>query len=292
MKNRLCKICKSSRTQKLNFEFNYFNKKFYILYCLDCKAATTHPFLCAAVLKKYYIDGYSQDNFNKNKNMILHFLRIFFVNIFILNKIEKFLPLKRNTLLDFGCGDGYLGLILKKKFKNVYFSDYQLKNNNLHIPKKKLFYITLKKVLNTKKKFDFILLRHVLEHISNPKKVIYKLSKLLNKNGKILIETPKFNVNYFWIRVFKENYFQFEVPFHLYHFSTQSIKILFDCKFKINFFKHSIFILSPSINRLFSKKHSRSLENTFLWILFTPLEFLFSFFIKQDNCILALLEKK
>jgi 2-polyprenyl-3-methyl-5-hydroxy-6-metoxy-1,4-benzoquinol methylase len=288
----ICKICSSTKVRKLNLNFNYFNEKFSISYCLDCEAGTTFPFLPAVILKKYYITGHAQDNLSDKKNKILIFLRNVFVIFFVIRKIKNFFPSKKNILLDFGCGDGYLGLSLKKHFKKIYFSDFQKKNNNLHIPKKNLFYISLNKIFNSKKKFDFIILRHVLEHVSNPKNVIHKLSKLLNKNGKILIESPKLEINSFWIRALKENYYQFVIPFHLYHFSKKSIEKLFYNKFRIKFFKHSQFILAPSINQMFFNKQTRSLENSLLWILLIPLEFLINFFTKQDNCILAILEKK
>lgn len=98
--------------------------------------------------------------------------------------------------------------------------------------------------MNSNKKFDLIILRHVLEHTPNPKNVIYKLHKLLNKGGKILIESPNFNFNYFWMSVFKKNYFQLEVPFHLFHFTSKSTKILFQEDFKIKFLNHRQFILA------------------------------------------------
>jgi 16S rRNA G1207 methylase RsmC len=69
------------------------------------------------------------------------------LSFFYLKKIKKIFPRKNNSVLDFGCGDGYLGLSLKKSFSKIYFSDFDSSNNNLHSPKNNLFYIPLEKVL-------------------------------------------------------------------------------------------------------------------------------------------------
>ena len=289
----ICKICSYKSVEKLNIKFNYNNKKFSIFHCYNCEAAVTYPFLSEANLKHLYKSGKGQDNSNKKKlNIIMHYLRTFFIEFFYLKKIKKIFPRKNNSVLDFGCGDGYLGLSLKKSFSKVYFSDFDSSNNNLHSPKNNLFYIPLKKVFIDNKKFDLIILRHVLEHMPNPKIIIHKLSKLLNKNGKILIEVPAFSIDYFWMKVFKESYFQWEIPFHLFHFSPKSIKILFQKNFRIKFLNYSQYVLAPSVNRFFFNKQSKSLDNPLLWILLTPLEIIYNFFIKQNNCALFALKKK
>lgn len=73
--------------------------------------------------------------------------------------------------------------------------------------------------------FDIITLWHVLEHLPNLDEHIQILKRLLKPNGHIIVAVPNyksFDANYY-----KSFWAAYDVPRHLWHFSKQSIRLLF-----------------------------------------------------------------
>jgi putative AdoMet-dependent methyltransferase len=102
---------------------------------------------------------------------------------------------KYNRILDIGIGTGLLSIFLYKKGMNISgidFSNKMLANAKKEMPKANLykydFNIGLPNEIK-KDTFDCIISSYALHHINDLKKVIFikELTKLLNKNGLILI---------------------------------------------------------------------------------------------------------
>lgn len=62
--------------------------------------------------------------------------------------------------------------------------------SNLNLYDKNFIKIDLQKKIKSKKKYDFVLLFNVLEHLPDPDKAIRNLSKILKRKGKIIGSTP------------------------------------------------------------------------------------------------------
>ena len=113
-----------------------------------------------------------------------------------------FKKIKNKNVLDIGCGYGRFCFIVDKYAKSVTGIDRN--TNSIHVAndikdhnqsKKINFYNTSIEDFNPKKKFDFILLSGTLEHIIDKKVLIKKISKLLNKNGLFVSDSPsEFNI--------------------------------------------------------------------------------------------------
>jgi 2-polyprenyl-3-methyl-5-hydroxy-6-metoxy-1,4-benzoquinol methylase len=130
---------------------------------------------------------------------------------------------EEKTILDVGAGTG--------DFLKV------CKNNNWEIngvePSEKARNFSIEKNINLKSdikeyqgnQFDVISLWHVLEHIPNLIEYINQLKKLLKPNGVLIIAVPNFKS--YDAKHYKEFWAAYDVPRHLWHFSTTSIKKLF-----------------------------------------------------------------
>ena len=107
---------------------------------------------------------------------------------YLFNKLEF---KKKNNVLDFGCNNGWFINHIKLKFPKIDAFGYDI--NEFAISKAKQKYNKIKFInkIPPGKKFDFIFLLHVLEHINNPKSIIKEASKLLNKNGRLIIVVPQ-----------------------------------------------------------------------------------------------------
>lgn len=73
--------------------------------------------------------------------------------------------------------------------------------------------------------FDVITLWHVLEHVHDLDKYIYRLKQLLKPNGVLVIAVPNFKS--YDADHYKEFWAAYDVPRHLWHFSQTSIHRLF-----------------------------------------------------------------
>lgn len=70
-------------------------------------------------------------------------------------------------------------------------------------------------------KFDLIILNHVFEHVENPKELLNKLPKLLNRNGKIILRTPIVNKAF---EIYGHNWIQLDPPRHLHIFGPDILE--------------------------------------------------------------------
>jgi 2-polyprenyl-3-methyl-5-hydroxy-6-metoxy-1,4-benzoquinol methylase len=73
--------------------------------------------------------------------------------------------------------------------------------------------------------FDAITMWHVLEHVSNLEAQIATLKRIIKPNGTIFIAVPNFNSHD--ATHYKEFWAAYDVPRHLWHFSQNAIKGLF-----------------------------------------------------------------
>ncbi len=87
--------------------------------------------------------------------------------------------------------------------------------------------------------FDIVSMTDVFEHISQPKKMLGEVKRILKPDGIIFIKVPNGNFNLFKLRLAKltgklKNYDLFDSYEHLVHYSHATLKKMLDlCGFKI-----------------------------------------------------------
>lgn len=95
--------------------------------------------------------------------------------------------LKHISILEFGAGWGFWSNHLKDNHLNV--SAFEVSESRIkNLKKNSINVITNIETIN--QKFDFIYSEETFEHISKPKETLIKLSKILNKDGFILLRFP------------------------------------------------------------------------------------------------------
>lgn len=109
---------------------------------------------------------------------------------------------EKSICLDVGCAVGYIGQCLsKEKHCDIFGIEIDATARDIAQKKKcykKIYDFSITDFENEKyqnffkeqHKFDYIIFADVLEHIYNPDEIIYRFSKKLNKNGKILVSVP------------------------------------------------------------------------------------------------------
>lgn len=211
-KKIICPCCSSQEINNflISKNFPYFTtpikikekkiikKKNYSTYFDDLKYSfcnfCNHVFLISntnfKVINKLYKYFYSYPSamlgefVPSRDNNFLNFLK------FYLKKNKIFMS---NSFYEIGSYDGYILYNLKKHgYKNVSGCDPSkgaeiAKKFNLKVDKE-FFNINSRKFKN--KNYDFIIARHLLEHIKEPKKFLDDIKKMMNKNSKIILEVP------------------------------------------------------------------------------------------------------
>jgi 2-polyprenyl-3-methyl-5-hydroxy-6-metoxy-1,4-benzoquinol methylase len=138
------------------------------------------------------------------------------------------------TILDVGCGAGDNARILKMKNKDVTCVTVSVDEAELvrKVCDKVLTVNIENEDLIFEHKFDAIILSHVCEHLVHPGETILRLTKYLNKNGKIIIAIP--NIAFFKNRfkLLKGDWTMHESgPFdktHLHFYSYYSANTIID----------------------------------------------------------------
>ena len=191
---------------------HFLDKKDKLLKCKNCGAIFLADFIMPHLNAEYKSDYYIKD-FKREEHVL-------YLNELRLRKI-KFLIDKNKSVLDFGCGKGYVLHLLDGKVKNIFGLELNeaailnLRKENFTI------YSTLEE---TDHKFDLITIYHVLEHMDQPKDFLNYIKFFLNENGKIVIEVP--NVNGYGFKKNKDKWFYLQKE-HLYYFNENSLAKLF-----------------------------------------------------------------
>ena len=181
-----------------------------------------------------------KENFKKNIN-------------FEINYIKK---LKPKRILDIGCGPGWFLSFLPKQIEK-----YGLEPNKYAADEASSYCNVINDDLNninkySLKKFDVIILHHVIEHISNPNHSIKIIKRILKKNGTLLISTPDFDSA--CARHFGKKYRLYNDQTHVSLFTNDSMhRFLRYHKFKIIYVHYPFFE-----TKYFNKKNLSRMFNT------------------------------
>jgi SAM-dependent methyltransferase len=197
-------------------------------------------------------------------------------------------------LLDIGCGNGRYLSTLKKLGWQTYgieqnpgSSEYARTELHLNVETGDL--------LNYKyldKFFDVITMWHSLEHLYEPISTLKEVKRILKDDGLLVIAVP--NVDSFAAKVFKENWYQLEIPIHLIAFSPDSItRMLESAGFKIKkiYYDRRNSPLSRSLHNLKDGKYRLFAKLSRFKVLIKTFNFILAMFGYCDSIVVHALKK-
>lgn len=209
-----CQICQYKKSKF----FHKINKYSYY-FCPRCITLFLYPKPAVKQIAHYYKQNFEYTAGEANET------RIRTRALTILNQLKKLNPFGK-TLLDIGSGYGFFVDEAKKSGLNTTSIE----------PSKQLVRVSMNRYVDTvynitfehyfkqykKRKFDYITLIHTIEHVTNPQETIQKAVKLLNKSGKLYLETPNLDSHLFYSE--KYSYTFLTPPDHIWLFSQKSFK--------------------------------------------------------------------
>lgn len=188
-----------------------------ILECDNCNLALTKDKTKSDFDKLYKTsDLYQKDSYTQNSHLQTNKVK------WIANNIKT--SINSGTILDVGAGFGLL-------------SSELLNNSKLIIevlePNLPLIFINKKKQIKQHKikyekflmnppnsEYNAVLFIDVLEHFPNPYFILSQTKKILNSDGKVIVNLPNYNSV---MRRLVKNWSWWMVEDHYYHFSTKSL---------------------------------------------------------------------
>jgi len=236
-----CYICKSdSYTSFASILNDSYGETFSIVEC-DCGFSYLNPRPKPEEMEKYYntVDYHPH---SKGNGFVYSLYKI-------VQKITfrgKYKTLKKYTTtdikhLDYGGGDGKFSKYLNL-YNSVSSTSYDPYFNGSDSPDLK------------NNSFNVITLWHVLEHAYDLDLLFENLERMLSDSGKLFIAVP--NINAIERKYFDTNWAAYDLPRHLYHFSSDSLdRLLENKKYRIINKKRMLFD-SFYISILSSKKGS------------------------------------
>ena len=211
-KHRSCPICASTQnkvlyTQKFS---DYLSHK--IAYCLNCGFVFVNNTPSQTFYNTYYRE---MTIYEHERDHGVHS---------ITSQIIKKFSSKNVSILDIGCSTGHLLYLLKKfGYKNIEGIDPSPKCSNIAKTKFKVKVVTADIFsFKTKKKYDFLILSSVLEHLQSVTESMSKIKNLLSSRGQVLIVVPDAGSFY---RAFEEPFGEFSTE-HINFFTEDSLRLL------------------------------------------------------------------
>ena len=223
-----CPLC-GSKVAILHLKLkDYFLSKedFEIYQCQSCGLLYTWPHLDDVTIERYYnSDNYL--SYNENGKGMIPFIYNVVKRINIANKFRIATEDSQGRrLLDFGCGVGDFLCFAQRHGYDVMGSD--VCSNVCLCASEKI----RKPVVGPEdifalpdKSFDIITMWHVLEHVSNLRRLAEQINRLLARNGRLVVALP--NYQSYDALHYKDKWAAYDVPRHQSHFDQKSLKEVF-----------------------------------------------------------------
>ncbi len=223
-----CPICggkKFSQTAT-SIDYTVSQETFNIIACTNCDFTLTSPRPDLSMLGEYYLS----ENYISHSNKAATFLdRIYllarkFTLRWKVKILKTYYPAEKNIhVLDYGCGTGEF----LKSCKEAGFDIYGVEPSQTAREKSSdTNSITIHKSIDDlgQTKFSIITMWHVLEHVPDFQEILLKLKSQLTDDGILIIAVP--NHKSFDALVYKQKWAGYDVPRHLWHFSSDTMKRL------------------------------------------------------------------
>ena len=140
---------------------------------------------------------------------------------------------KAETLLDFGCGEGYF----LKQMNNKGYSSYGV--DPFRNKSKKISHSIFDEELSGVG-FKTITAWHSIEHVYDLEKTIIRFHDVLSENGLVVVAVP--NHNSYDAKYYKNLWAGYDTPRHLWHFNKTGLRNVFERNKFVFHSAHPLFI--------------------------------------------------
>jgi SAM-dependent methyltransferase len=188
--------------------------------------------------------------------------------------------IKSGNLLDIGCGSGEFLKEIQKKSYRVTGIEPNKGARNFAREHYKLNVKDEDEINNLQASiFEVITMWHVLEHVYDLEGKIKQIKHLLSKDGILIVAVP--NSNSWDAKQYGKYWAAFDLPRHLYHFESSSIKKLFE-KYGFKLVKIKPMFFDAFYICLLSEKYKTGKTNFILGIFIGLISNLFALLNRKN----------
>jgi SAM-dependent methyltransferase len=208
----------------------------------------------------------------------------------------------RGRLLDVGCNEGR-GMRIHQS-NGFQVEGLELNENAAAVARQSGFIVhsCLIEEFDPQVGFDVAVLANVLEHSLDPRRMLSDVHRVLSPNGQVWISLPN---SQSWLRrAFGRSWINWHVPFHISHFSQETLQRLLTesgfHKIEIQQISPALWVAQSMIASLFAKRglKTQRLRSAFWTLVFMILSRLLLFPLlwwhnkhRQGDCLLAVATK-
>lgn len=295
-----CNLCHGDDYKLLFKNYDRLHENpgvFNIVKCKNCELVYLNP--RPKNIKKYYPTEYEPYNIDRkdfyeflvSKLMTSYYRKdkkmLDYLNSFLYEKIYTPVPEEfRGKILDVGCANGVYLYNLRNQGWDVY--GIEPSQEAVNFARNKFALKNVKQGFLEDNNypdefFDVVTLRHVIEHLPDPKEAIMEIKRILKKGGLLIITTPNFDsINE---KIFKQFWFPLETPRHLYLFTLKTMRKLLkvsDLTIIKTKYDISTYSLARSLNYCLGNKDTIRKLLKKIKIVFLPITFIFALSKKSD----------
>lgn len=130
----------------------------------------------------------------------------------------------RGRLLEIGCGDGSFLRLMRSLGWRVAGLEPDTRAAQMARESHGLDVVegTVEGTLLPEEAFDAIAIRHVIEHVAEPVRMLERIRPSLKPGGRLVVRTP--NLDGWGHRVFRDSWMHLDPPRHLHLFTPQSLR--------------------------------------------------------------------
>jgi len=223
-----CPVCKNEAFNDLLTcrDFSVSKEDFKIVSCENCEFTFTNPRPENGDLDNYYLSDNYISHTNKSRGgfeTLYQIVRKYAVWQKL--RLLKQFSVSKNHL-DIGCGTGeFLNACKNSGFKTTGIEPSEIARTQAINNYKLSVSENTNLAQYSKESFNTISMWHVLEHVPNLNETIKNLSQILEKNGSLIIAVPNYKS---WdAGYYKQYWAAWDVPIHLWHFSSDSTNRIF-----------------------------------------------------------------
>ena len=214
--NLFCPVCASQSYWSVLKANKETLGAFEIIKCGLCGLSRTFPIPNEKSPTDY---EYYQNLYYQNSRKYFEYMRE------ILNIVQLYKT--KGEVLDIGCGVGFLVELATKMGYNAQGIDpsmaarFAREERGLNIIQGNLFEAKF-----PDKRFDIIVMNHVLEHISEPVPLLREVNRILKNDGIFITCQPNIRSLMFFIQ--KANWYPLQPQEHLWQFTPKSVALLLE----------------------------------------------------------------
>ena len=223
--------------------FDSTAKVFNLHSCTSCHCLFLHPMPGDEEIASFYPTHYWWSSSDSHRNGALKKLESIYRKLalrdhvaFIRRSVENRSGL---DLLDVGCGSGTLLGLLKHRGFRVMGIDVSADAARVAENENGVSVVvgSLDQARFSDHSFDVVTLFHVMEHVTDPRHVLAEVSRILKRNGSVILQVP--NIDSWQCKTFGARWYGLDIPRHVIDYSKHSmLKLLGDSGFIVRRIKH------------------------------------------------------